>query len=127
MKINFSELIEETKGWIDIVDITDKVGSVIKNNEVKEGFALIYTMERDTALITLEAEMALILDMADLISSLVEGIKSEAKGDVASALLGTYLTIPIVKGYMDLGTWQQIMLVDLGMAGKKRVLIQSIS
>lgn len=127
MRINFTEIVEETKGWIDLRDITTRIETVVEREGMQQGFALIYAVEPETAVITLEAEMALILDMADFIKKLVGDIKMEARGDVASALLGTHLAVPVLEGCLDLGTWQQIMLVDLGQAGKKKVLLQLVS
>lgn len=127
MHVSFAEIREKSNGWIDLRDITPRVEQLVKQEKILSGMALVYALEGETALITLEAEMALILDAADMISTMVKDTRSESKGKVAAALLGTHLVVPVVDGFLDLGTWQQIMLVDLGKAGEKRVLVQVIS
>lgn len=126
MRASFSEIVEKTNGWIDLRDITAKVERAVKQEKVSTGVALVYAMGEETALITLEAEMALILDAADMTSRLVKDTRTESRGKVAAALLGNHVAIPIVEGFLDLGTWQQIMLVDLGKPGDKKVLVQVI-
>lgn len=127
MDVSFTEIREKSNGWIDLRDITPKVEQLVKQEKISSGMALVYALEEETALITLEAEMALILDVADTVSAMVRDTRPESKGKVAAALLGTHLAVPVVNGFLDLGTWQQIMLVDLGKAGEKRVLVQVIS
>ena len=127
MRVSFSEIVEKTNGWIDLRDVTAGVERAVKRENVSSGLALVYAMCEETAVVTLEAEMALILDTAEMISRLVKDTRTESRGEVAAALLGTHLAVPIAEGFLDLGTWQQIMLVDLGKAGEKKVLVQIVS
>lgn len=129
MKTTFKEIEVESNGWIDLVDLTREIDHILKQAEVEEGLALIYAISEKTSLITLEYEPSLILDTADEIAHWFNnsGSSPEARGRIASAFLGRDLFVPITEGYLDLGTWQQIVLVDLGEKGSKRILVQLLS
>ncbi len=44
-----------------------------------------------------------------------------------SAILGPSLTVPIVRGRLGLGTWQQIILVDFDNRSRERqVILQAV-
>lgn len=124
MRIVNQEITVKTNGWIDLIDITSQISRLVKKAELREGSVLIYARDEKNAIVTLEADMALILDTADFIDRLVSQCKPESRGSIASAILGSSITVPLSQGFLDLGTWQQIMLVDLGVPGEKKIWIQ---
>lgn len=126
LKLVSKEIKVKTNGWIDLIDITSQTSRLVKEAELREGNVLIYARDEKTAIVTLEAEMALILDTADFIDRLVSQCKPENRGSIASAILGSSIAVPLTQGYLDLGAWQQIMLVDLGAPGEKKIGIQII-
>jgi len=123
------EIEVEGNGWIDLIDLTPEIDRILKRSKIKEGLAMIFAISEKTALITLEYEPSLILDTADEIAARFKNsdLSPDAKGWIASAFLGRYLFLPVVEGYLDLGTWQQTVLVDLGEKGSKRILVQLLS
>lgn len=131
LKVYTEKISVSANGWIDLVNIESQVAKAVKDSGVAQGTVLVFTESGKTAVITMEAEMRLILDTADFIAEAVEPkIKPhqnrESKSYIASAFLGSDLLIPVFDGVLDLGTWQQPMLVDLGKPGKKNLLIQVI-
>lgn len=129
MNIDWQEFEVEGSGWIDIIDLTHEISQILKKWKIENGLAVIHALSEKTALVTLEHEPSLILDTAEEIARWFEGsdLSSEAKSHIASALLGRSLFLPVAEGYLDLGTWQQVSLVDLGNKGKKRILVQLLS
>jgi secondary thiamine-phosphate synthase enzyme len=45
---------------------------------------------------------------------------------VRSAFLGTSLTVPFHEGVLDLGTWQQVVLMELDNRGRERKVVLHI-
>ncbi|MBI4743772.1 MAG: YjbQ family protein [Actinobacteria bacterium] len=126
MKILTKESKVKTKGWIDLIDLTTSVNDIIKESKIEDGSVLVYSNDEKTAIIGLEAEKRLVFDTADFIGNLVSMIKEEDRGAVAASILGGSFLIPVTNGSPDLGTWQQVFLVDLGKSGEKSVIFQVI-
>lgn len=129
MKIESKEIELESNGWIDLIDLTGEITKILHQIEAKQGLAMVYALSDRTALVTLEYEPSLIVDTADEIASWFkgDGLSRGARGHIAAAFLGRSLFVPVAEGYLDLGAWQQVTLVDLGEKGQKRVLVQLVS
>jgi secondary thiamine-phosphate synthase enzyme len=115
----------KTNGWIDIVEIGSQINRDIVKIGAKTGLASIYSLEEKLSVITIEDDMRLLLDLADFLDTEVNlGIEwrnSDSASHIGAALLGNSVTVPIVEGRLELGTWQQLMVVDFGKPGDKQV------
>jgi len=125
-----------TKGFCDIIDITDKVNEIVKKSEIKEGIATIFVKGSTAAITTIEYEPNLVRDMEELMEKLIPQNKSyhhhQTWGDdngfshLRASLFSPSLTIPINNNQLELGTWQQIVLIDFDNRSRKRELIVKI-
>jgi secondary thiamine-phosphate synthase enzyme len=133
MKIDTSHLQLSTRGNAQLLDITDRVGSEVRGSGIADGVVTLFTPSSTSALTTIEFESGAIQDL----QGLFERIAPEAMeyrhnlrwGDgnghshVRHALLGPSLAIPVVKGRMTLGTWQQIVFVDFDNRSRSRSVV----
>jgi secondary thiamine-phosphate synthase enzyme len=126
LRLENKEIKLSTNGWVDLVDITPQVSQVVHDSGVEKGVVLVYVRDKEAAVITMEAEMALMLDTADFVTRLVDRCRKETKGHIAVAVLGSSMSVPVAQGYLGLGSWQQIVVVDLGEPGEKSVGIQVV-
>jgi len=111
-----------TEGHNDFVNITDQVITMVSKSGVEEGIVLIFVPSSTVALTTMEYEEGVIKDLTKVFEEIApEDFDYEHHkrwGDrngaahIKSALIGTDLTIPIKKGKLLLGAWQQIVLID---------------
>jgi secondary thiamine-phosphate synthase enzyme len=111
-----------TKGFSDIVDITNNVEKVINESKIKNGLVAIFVVGSTASISTIEYEPALKQDMIDQLEELVPSSKSTRHsrtwGDdngfshIRATLMGPGITVPINNGEMTLGTWQQIVVID---------------
>jgi secondary thiamine-phosphate synthase enzyme len=125
MKFNLS-----TKGFNDIVDITDKVSETLKKTGTKEGICLICCPGSTCGLTTIEYEEGVVQDLKEALDRLVPQNKDyehcKKWGDcngyahVRSALIRPFLAVPIEKGKLFLGTWQQIVFLDFDNRPRQR-------
>ncbi|MBI3001264.1 MAG: YjbQ family protein [Deltaproteobacteria bacterium] len=122
MKIHTEKLVEKTRGFCDIIDITAKVQEQVKKEKVQKGLATLFVSGSTAALTTLEYEPGLVEDMKELLERLIPSNKKYHHDDrwgddngfshLRASLFGPSLQIPIESGRLLLGTWQQIVLLD---------------
>jgi secondary thiamine-phosphate synthase enzyme len=118
-KFDFS--VRMKKG-VDIVDITDIVAEAVAKSNVKDGVAHITSIGSTGSVTTIEYEPGAIEDLKRAINELAppdryyEHEKAWHDGNghshVQSALLGPSESISIRDGKLQLGTWQQIVLIN---------------
>jgi secondary thiamine-phosphate synthase enzyme len=125
-----------TKGFNDIIDITDRVSEIVKNSKIKEGLCLISSPGSTCGITTLEAEPNLIADFKEFLEKLVPSNRSyrhdktwgeaNAFSHLRSALLKPFLAVPIEDGKLVLGTWQQIVFVDFDNRPREREILVKV-
>lgn len=125
-----------TKGFNDIIDITDQVSRAVEKSKIKEGLCLISCPGSTTGLTTIEYEEGAVADLKRVFEKIVpmsEDYEHCKKwGDcngyahIRSALLKPFLTAPIVNGSLLLGTWQQIILIDFDNRAREREITVQI-
>lgn len=137
MAIITKTLIFQTKGEEDIIDITDDVIKAVNGTKLEKGIVTIFVPGSTGALTTIEYEPGLLIDFPkslDRISPkglLYEHDKRWHDGNghshVKASLIGPSLTVPFVDRTLSLGTWQQIVFLELDIRSRRRkVLLQII-
>lgn len=111
-----------TKGFNDIIDVTDKVAQIIEKSKIKDGICLISCPGSTCGITTIEYESGLIEDLKKVLEKIAPMSKDyehcKKWGDcngyahIRSALLKPFLAVPIEEGKLLLGTWQQIAFID---------------
>jgi secondary thiamine-phosphate synthase enzyme len=122
-----------TQGNADIHDITDQVAKHIVQSGLKDGTATIFCPSSTSALTTIEYESGALSDLRRLFDEIISSQREYAHNErwhdgnghshVRAALLGPSLTVPFVDGQLSLGTWQQIIYVDLDNRPRQRKLV----
>jgi len=125
-----------TKGFNDIIDITDQVLKAVKESKVKDGISLISCPGSTCGFTTLEYESGLVDDLKRALDRIVpmnanyEHCKKwgDCNGfsHIRSALLRPFLTVPIENGELVLGTWQQIVFLDFDNRPRKREILVKV-
>jgi len=135
--MTFSETISlSTKGFSDIIDITDRVVGVLKRCRIQDGLVTVFCPGSTGALTTIEYESGVLRDLQNALERIVpvdmtyEHDKRWGDGNgyshVRAALMKPSLTIPLVQGRLTLGTWQQIVFIDFDNRGRQREIIVQI-
>jgi secondary thiamine-phosphate synthase enzyme len=135
--MTYSETISlSTKGFSDIIDITDPVASVVGHSKIKDGLVTVFCPGSTGAVTTIEYESGVLRDLQMAIEKIVpsnipyEHDKRWGDGNgfshVRAALMKPSLSIPIIKGRLTLGTWQQIVFIDFDNRRRERNLFVHI-
>lgn len=104
----------------EIVDLTERIQSVIQRAEMREGVCTLFVTHTTAALTTGEIGEGTEQDLLEVAEQIIPSIRfrhahdpSHAWSHMAASILGPSLTLPIVDGRLALGTWQSVMLVEL--------------
>ena len=127
----YSETISvSTKGFCDIIDLTDHVDKVLKRSKIENGLVTVFCPGSTGAVTTIEYESGVIRDLQKAIEKIVpsdipyEHDKRWGDGNgfshVRAALMKPGLSIPLVSGRLILGTWQQIIFIDFDNRRRER-------
>lgn len=116
MKLNI-----ETSRRIELIDITSEVQEEVRISGVREGVCIISTWHTTTGIIINENENGLREDILNLLDRLVphgvgyrhDRIDNNADSHLKAILLGSSEALPIVKGELELGTWQSIFFAEM--------------
>jgi secondary thiamine-phosphate synthase enzyme len=125
-----------TKGFNDIIDITDKVAEMIGRSKIKDGICLISCPGSTAGLTTIEYDPNLLEDFKEFLEKIAPSNRpyhhdetwedKNAFSHLRSALIKPFLTVPIENGKLILGTWQQIVLIDFDNRPREREIIIKI-
>lgn len=121
-----------------LVDITERVGQVVREAGVRNGIAQVMTLHTTAAVRLGEAEPGLFQDLADFLHRLapvgagyrhdrtpVDGRKN-AHSHLAAFLLGASEGVAVRDGKLLLGTWQRIFFVELDGPRPAREVVVSV-
>jgi secondary thiamine-phosphate synthase enzyme len=135
--MTYSETLSlSTKGFCDIIDISDGVASVSSRSGIKEGLVTVFCPGSTGALTTIEYESGVLSDLKRAIEQVApsdipyEHDKRWGDGNgfshVRAALMKPSLSIPMIKGNLVLGTWQQIVFMDFDNKNRQRRVVVHI-
>jgi secondary thiamine-phosphate synthase enzyme len=122
----------------DIIDITPLVKKAVAESRIKSGLVHLFVQHSTAALTTIEYEPGVLADLRRALSVLApddaEYAHNRRWGDgngrshVKAALVGPSLTVPVEEGELLIGTWQQLVLLELDVnAGRQREITCTVS
>ena len=138
MAVYTEHFLINTKGFTDIIEMTQKVKSAVYNHNIKNGNIVVALAGSTASITTVEYEPGLIKDLPDILDSIVPMDRTYHHDDtwhdgngyahIRAAIFGSSVSIPLVDGALLLGTWQQIVLVDFDNKPRSRnIYVQIIT
>lgn len=136
MTVKTEQLSLHTKGEGEILDITSKVKEAVTKTKLKNGIVTVFVPGSTGALSTIEYETGLLQDFPKFLERIApKGFEYEHEkrwhdgnghSHVRASLIGPTITIPFVNGRLTLGTWQQIVFIELDVRRRVRNLVLQI-
>ena len=136
MVIKTSILKIKSQGENDIIDITQQTENAIQESYIKDGIVTVFVSGSTGALTTIEYEPGLINDFPKMLERTApknieyghEKMWHDGNGHshVKASLVGPSLTVPFKDKKLLLGTWQQIVFLELDTRSRNRNLILQI-
>jgi len=118
-----SDYIEvKTKGTNHIINITPRIEGLVKKHDIDNGIIFLNVIGSTAALTTMEFEPGLEKDVQDFLDKLAPFRKDYAHNftwnddnghsHLRSTLIKTNFFVPVTESSLDLGTWQQVVLIE---------------
>ena len=111
-----------TEGHTDIIDITKNVKNAVYRHSLKDAQVTVYVPGSTAAITTIEYEDGLVKDLYETFEKIAPAGEKYHHDDlwhdgngyapIRAALLGNSVFVPLTNSALNLGTWQQIILVD---------------
>ncbi len=119
-----------TRGQDDCVEITETVQQAVSRAKLRQGLAIVFVTGSTAGVTTIEYEPGLVEDLQTAVRRLFPNTlryaHHEAAGDdngfshLRASFIGPSLTVPVADGRLQLGTWQQIVLIDFDVRPRTR-------
>ncbi|HEY2987326.1 MAG TPA: secondary thiamine-phosphate synthase enzyme YjbQ [Candidatus Binatia bacterium] len=125
----------QTKKEREFINITSKAAEILDKSRVQEGMMLVSAMHITAGVYVNDAEDGLIHDIEEWLNRLApEGVDyrhhrtGETNGDahLKNLLIGHQVILPITRGKLDLGPWQQVYYAEFDGRRRKRVIVKVI-
>ena len=135
MKAHTEHLTFNTKKPREYLNITDQVAEAVSKSGVKEGLCLVSAMHITAGVYVNDDEPGFRSDLTDMLERVApEGADyrhhetGETNGDahLKNMLTGFQVVLPITKGALDLGPWQQVFYAEFDGQRRKRVVVKVI-
>ncbi len=122
-----------TRKHREYINITDEVEKALADSKIQEGMALVSAMHITAGVYVNDAEDGLIADIDEWLEKLAPFRQDyrhhrtgETNGDshLKNLLIGHEVIVPVTKGKLDFGPWQQIYYAEFDGQRRKRVLVK---
>ena len=133
MKAYTEYLWFNTKKKREFINITSELEKALAAAAIQEGLVLASAMHITAGVYINDAENGLIADIDEWLEKLAPfraGYRhhrtGETNGDahLKNLLVGHQVLVPVTKGRLDLGPWQQVYYAEFDGQRRKRVLIK---
>ena len=135
MKSHTEYLTFNTPQQRQYINITDRVEEAVAKSGVQEGMALVSAMHITAGVWVNDAEDGLLADIDEWVEKVAPFKKdyrhhrtgeTNADAHLKSLLIGHEVIVPVTKGRLDLGPWQQVYYAEFDGQRRKRVIIKII-
>jgi secondary thiamine-phosphate synthase enzyme len=135
MKTHTEYLWFNTTKRRDIINITADVETQVKKSGIKEGLCLVSAMHITAAIWVNDEEEGLKEDLMEWLEKLAPANPNyrhhrtgEDNGDahLKRSLLNYQCVLPVTKGKLDLGPWEQVFYLEFDGQRKKRVILKML-
>jgi secondary thiamine-phosphate synthase enzyme len=133
MRFYTEYLTFQTSRHREYLNISNKVEEAVRKSNVQEGMVLVSAMHITAGVWVNDAEDGLIADIDEWLEHLAPFRQDyrhhqtgETNGDshLKSLLVHHQVIVPITKGKLDFGPWQQIYYAEFDGQRRKRVIIK---
>lgn len=125
-----------TSGYHDLQDLTPRITAAIRDAGIQTGIASLFVQGSTGALGLMEVERGLARDLPEMLNRWAppsQGYAHEqtwhdgnGHSHLQATLLGQSVTIPVAEGAPDLGTWQQVFLLECDIRPRKRTVVVTV-
>jgi secondary thiamine-phosphate synthase enzyme len=133
MKTRIERIHIDTLGGVQIIDITNQVQELLTKSSLKDGLVTVFVPGSTATVTTIEYEPGLIADMKkalDRIAPKNDHYEHDQRwhdgnghSHVRAAFLKPSVSIPFSNKTLMLGTWQQLVFIELDVRPRNRTIV----
>ncbi|MFH1504901.1 MAG: secondary thiamine-phosphate synthase enzyme YjbQ [Candidatus Omnitrophota bacterium] len=134
MKTVYIEI--KTKGNSDIVDLTSELRKIVDKEELKDAIIFLTVLGSTAALTTMEYEPGLVKDLKAALERVLPYKKDyvhnstwaddNGHSHLRSSFIKTEMFVSVTQSKLDLGIWQQVVLIDFDTRPRDRKIVVKI-
>ncbi len=120
----------------DVTDLTDRISSAVQESDLHSGIATVFVPGATGAVTTIEYEPGLIEDIRNATERLAPECIDYAHdlrwhdgnghSHIRASIIGPSLTVPFHQSRLMLGTWQQIVFLEMDNRPRQRKVVVQI-
>jgi secondary thiamine-phosphate synthase enzyme len=121
----------ETHKHRDFVDVTARVGTLVRASTIRDGMCLVYSPHTTAAITVNEnADADVVTDLLRAYEDLLgdeqrfRHAEGNSGGHALTSLIGPSVTVPVQAGELSLGQWQAIYLCEFDGPRMRTVQVQ---
>lgn len=122
-----------THGDADVVDVTSHVSEAVRRTGLDAGIVTVFVPGATASVTTIEYEPGLVEDIDELFERIAPQVREyhhnlrwqdgNGHAHVRASLLGPSLTVPFNGGKLELGIWQQVIVIDFDNRPREREVV----
>lgn len=126
-------LFIKTKGFTDIIDITNLIQKEIEKESFEEGLVFLFVLGTTAAITTIEADKNLYRDLKEVLEKILPYKKDyyhhrtwgddNGSSHLRASLFNSSLFLPVKNRKLYLGIWQRVVLIDFDTKERERQVI----
>jgi secondary thiamine-phosphate synthase enzyme len=126
-----------TRGNGHMLDVTSDVSEAVRRTGMSGGVVTVFIAGATASVTTIEYEPGLVEDMDELFESIAPSGREyhhnlrwhdgNGHAHVRAALLGPSLTVPFNNSRLELGIWQQIVIIDFDNKSRSREIVCQVT
>ena len=124
------------QGFTDIIDITQKVQNAVYRHSLQNAVVHIYVAGSTVSVTNIEFEPGLLVDLPEALEKIAplngdyhhDNTWHDGNGyaHIRASIIGNNTMVPLIDGALQLGQWQQIVLVDFDNKARTRTVYVQI-
>ena len=125
-----------TQGFTDIIDITQKVQNAVYRHSLQNAVVHIYVAGSTVSVTNIEFEPGLLVDLPETLEKFapLNGVyhhdntwhDGNGYAHIRASIIGNNTMVPLIDGALQLGQWQQIVLIDFDNKARTRTVYVQI-
>lgn len=125
-----------TQGFTDIIDITQKVQNAVYRHSLQNAVVHVYVAGSTVSVTNIEFEPGLLVDLPEALDKIAplngdyhhDNTWHDGNGyaHIRASIIGNNTMVPLIDGALQLGQWQQIVLIDFDNKARTRTVYVQI-
>jgi secondary thiamine-phosphate synthase enzyme len=118
----------------EVVDITEKVQQVVRENKFNDGICILFVTHTTCALSTADLDPGTDKDMLDAFRGMIPKLDyrhphdpSHVGDHILATQIGPSAVVPVKKGDLVLGTWQRVVMIEFNGPRKRDIVVSCIA